>query len=78
MDASWEGWRGDGRRQGWEEGWVHVRMATYTDSKSAAIPKLVPQGERYSLLERAGKINQPQKNKWLKEEKENEAPHFVL
>lgn len=78
MNASWEVWRGDGRSGAWEDGWVHVGMATQTDPKSATIPKLVSQGERYSLLERARKINQPQKNKWLKEERENEAPHFVL
>jgi hypothetical protein len=53
------GGEGAGRMDGsmWE--WPQIPKLT----NSAAIPKLVPRGERYSLLERAGKINQPQKNK---------------
>lgn len=58
-------------------GGVGMGMATDTDPVSP-IPKLVPQRGRYSLLERAGKTIQPQKNKWLKEERENDALAFVL
>lgn len=67
MPAGRHGGEMGGEGAGKMDGSMWEWPQTSTLPKSAAVPKLVPPGgERYSLLERAGKINQPPKNKWLK------------